>query len=1330
MIKPPRRSQSRTTPRPRRGEGTVPRALGLCAVALLLAGGAWWWSAHRTRAEALVPGEERTVTLQAGETAVLELDLPENPSRGGSAYLVEAVQEGIDVVLELVGPDGATVTTVDRPFDRMGTERLWIDPGTRASRLRIVAREPGAPAGVCRVSIVAQADPDSAEGRAERFESDAAAAYHRGDPESLAASCDGFDRAADLWRDAREPGQETPPEASREAEALYAVAVLSRLVDDVPRALATGRTAQARWQALHQPTWEAAAWNELGLSSWLSGDRDAARRSFERARELQTASRDAYGAAVSSANLCLMDLDAGDLRAGLACYREAIARLHAVRALALEATATSNVGRVEDILGHPGEALGHYRRALLLVRRVGDRQGEARVLNNLGVLHRRLGEVSEALARYSEALDVFRALDDRRWQARVLNNLGQLYGYVGDLAKARLSLQQALPLWREVGDRRGEASTLTNLGLVAARATETDPDRDGALALYRQALELTRAAGDRQREAITLRQIGRLALDRDDPAGALPPLRSAAERFRALGDATGEALTLAATGEALSHLGRQDAAIDALERALRLARDAGHRPVEMVVLDELAHAERRAGHLDAARRRASEGVALVERLRGQIESTDLETTFGSTRHDLYQLEIELLMAEQRRHPEAPWAERAFVAAERARARTLLDVISQAGALEAPPAAADETSDAAPEEATLEAEDTARSAPADLAGLTERRRQLLRQLRVTAEASATRGGHGSAPGSPDLSAEEILRSLDLVEAQIRGTSPRYGDLTVPRPVEPAEARSLLDGRTLVLSYQLGRDRSFAWVLGRDRFDSVELPSGDRIERLARDLHARLSHFDPGKREEQRHLAERLADALLGPIAARLVGPDAPSRLVVVADGALHYVPFEVLPLPRPPTEAPEPAGPPRRELLIDRFEISYLPSVSVLATLRRTLAARRPAPDPLAILADPVFSADDPRLGIAPSAASAEPDPTFPRLRSSGREAAIIAALAPPGRVLLALGLDAGRRALADLARYRIVHFATHGVLDSDQPAASGLALSLVDAHGAPDPGGFLSLRDIYGLRLDADLVVLSGCRTAAGRTLRGEGLMGLARGFMYAGSPRVIASLWQVEDQATARLMVELYRGLWRRGERPADGAPPGEARGPPRPPLPGPLVLGRLRAPGRMDVRSSAGHTRLRITRQRIGRGKAMSEQPGHSIQSFVGEFVIRNGSGVGNVIEAGDTLYIGTGNHLAPPVDGNRVGVSIFADDGNRRFPSEERPAYFTFRGGRLEFESPSVDGLQMTIVLSLYQAQRNDGTFYRAPYGLVVLGDPDQVGAWGADDNPNQKGPVVWG
>lgn len=1071
----------------------------------------------------LTPGEELVIDLAPGNSRRVRLSLPDDRR----PYVLEAEQQGIDVALELAedhaprAQEGSDepAAAADRPFDRSGTERLWIEPGTTAHDIRIVAREPGAPPGRCRVSLRQLPPREEPTARAEWLESEAAVAYHRRDPESLAVALDRFREAASLWQRA--------DTRRRQAEALYAVTVLHRLVDEIPQALETGRETVRLWQEEEKPQpaehtlderrWEAATWNEIGLSSWLSGDPRSARWSFERARALQVASRDAYGEAVSLANLCLMDLDAGELRAGLACYEQMLGRLAAVRAPALEATAHSNVGRVHDLLGQPQDALDHYQRALDLVRSAEDREGEARVLNNLGVLHRRLGEISAALARYSEALQVFRTLGDRRWQARVLNNLGLLYGYAGDLAKARLSLEEALPLRRAVEDRRGEATTLTNLGLVTAREGTGPAGAERALALYRQSLALRRSSGDRQGEAVTLRQMGRLAVERGQPGAALEPLRSAVQAFRDLGDPTGEALTLADLARALSALGRPAVATGRLERALALARDTGHRPVEMVVLTGLARASRQRGRVSEARRWAVEGVELVERLRGQIDSTDLEVAFRDARHDLYQLEIELLMDEHRRDPVAGWDRRAFVAVEQARARTLLDLLGPLNGAGEP--------------------DTG-LVPAVPTKLAARHQRLLRRLRVAAERSATAGEDSNL----DRSLEEVLRALDLTEAEIRSVNPRYADLATPRPIDPAEATRLLGEGTLLLSYQLGRERSFLWLVGRDRFESFELPGSERIEGLARKLHRSLSRFDPAARPTQQRLAAELAGIVLGPVADILArpraGPGVPHRLVVVTDGALGYVPFEVLPAP---TEVAAPGALP---LLIDRFEVAYLPSVSTLASLRRMLRSRVPAPDPLAVLADPVFSADDPR--VAGPASATRPDvggeettprrSGFPRLRSSGQEARMIASLAPPGATLLALGLDADREAVLHLERFRVIHFATHGVLDTERPAASGLALSLVDERRAPDAGGFLSLRDLYGLHLGADLVVLSGCRTAAGKTMRGEGLIGLARGFMYAGSPRVVASLWQVDDRATARLMASFYRGLWQRHQAPAAG--------------------------------------------------------------------------------------------------------------------------------------------------------------------------------------------------
>ncbi|HEV2844882.1 MAG TPA: CHAT domain-containing protein, partial [Thermoanaerobaculia bacterium] len=388
-------------------------------------------------------------------------------------------------------------------------------------------------------------------------------------------------------------------------------------------------------------------------------------------------------------------------------------------------------------------------------------------------------------------------------------------------------------------------------------------------------------------------------------------------------------------------------------------------------------------------------------------------------------------------------------------------------------------------------------------LLERRTSLRRRLSAKAE-RVLRGG----PGRDALETERLalLRDLDVVEAEIRERSPGYADLTQPKPLRTPEIQALLDPQTVLLSYALGKERSWLWAVTAETVESFELPGRKEIETAARRLHESLSVFSVDDRLKESQEAAALGRMLLGPAAKRLGG----RRLVVVADGALQYIPFGALLSP---------------DTVLDRHEMAYLPSASALAVQRQLLARRPPAPRLIALLADPVFGPGDPRLT---SVTRSGEGTIFERLPASRQEAESIAALAPPGEATLALGFEAALpRVLGDrLSGFRIVHFATHGVIDAERPALSGLALSMVDEKGGSREG-FLHLHDIYNLRLDADLVVLSGCRTALGREVRGEGLIGLARGFQYAGARRVLASLWRVEDRATAALMERFYRALW-----------------------------------------------------------------------------------------------------------------------------------------------------------------------------------------------------------
>jgi CHAT domain-containing protein len=236
------------------------------------------------------------------------------------------------------------------------------------------------------------------------------------------------------------------------------------------------------------------------------------------------------------------------------------------------------------------------------------------------------------------------------------------------------------------------------------------------------------------------------------------------------------------------------------------------------------------------------------------------------------------------------------------------------------------------------------------------------------------------------------------------------------------------------------------------------------------------------------------------------------------------------------------------LLIAAHEIVYLPSASVLALLRREAAARTPAPKTLAVLADPVFSDQDERVSRLSAegqrdarqsmnqralvrawedVSGSDASTRLERLSGSAQEADAITARVPAAQQLKALGFAANRATATDpvLSQYRILHFATHAVINNVHPELSGLVLSLVDEQGRAQDG-FLRAHEIFNLKLPAELAVLSACRTALGKEVKGEGVISLARGFMYAGAPRVVVSLWAVRDVETTNLMAQFYRQL------------------------------------------------------------------------------------------------------------------------------------------------------------------------------------------------------------
>jgi len=1033
----------------------------------------------------LTPEVPREALLTPGEAHRFRLAVA--PDR----YVrIAAEQQGVDLELRLEDPAGKLVASMDSPFGGWGAERLsWLSGDGGEVDAVVQSRASHGPAGRYRLRVEELRAPQASDAvriAAERRSSEAVRQVATQGADALRQALATYRDLAPVWA--------SLGDSEEEARAWYMMGYLQRLLGEAREAIASLDRALGLWRSAGDRRRMAESLNQKGLAQWAVADGPGALSSYREALALWDTLGDGAAAARTLNNLGLFHQAAGEPRPAEEYFARALSLFRAAGDQAREAAVLNNLGGIQHLLGEPDLALESYGRALELFRLLDDRRGEAEALNSLALVNDLIGEPQTALEQYRQALDLFRAAGDRRREAAVLHNLGGIYGNLGEPERARSLLAQALALQREIDDRRGEAMALSLLGRLQTEAG----DNAGALASLTQSLALHHQNGERQGEAGALSNLGVVELRLGRRADAGQHLEAALALSREIGDRRGEAESLHLLGSFHAAAGETGEARDLLTKALALRRSIEDLDGEARTLREIARLDVTTGDLPAARLRLQEALEKIESLRSRVVRRDLRDTFFADRQDAYELLIDVLMRMHRADPAAGHQVEALEVAERARARGLLDLLREARA--------DLRQGIAPE-------------------LAER----LQKARHLRDAKAERHAHLLADGAPAATVEEARGELesafeDLAEAEAaaRAASPRYAELTRAEPVRFSELRShYLDGGTMLLEYALGQERSWLWAVTPETVDAYELPPRDEIEAAARTAAERLRRPASGDAD-----LAALARTLLGPVADRL-----PQRVLVVPDGALHYVPFAALPVPA--TGEPLMAG----------HEVVHLPSAATLAALRRD----RRADDQrgvVAVLADPVFTVDDPRVGrarasavVKRSAERSEEEPRrFERLPWTRREAEAILAQAAGRPVLSALDFDADLETATspELRRFRIVHFATHGVLDSHRPALSGLVLSLVDRDGKPRDG-FLRLQDVYGLDLDADLVVLSGCETALGREMRGEGLTGLTRGFFYAGTSRVVASLWRVEDRATAELMTRFYHALLAEGQRPAE---------------------------------------------------------------------------------------------------------------------------------------------------------------------------------------------------
>jgi len=1120
-------------------------------------------AAFRQSAQTLEPGKPIEKRLEGGEAHSYSLAI--NAGSAGQFLRVVIEQRGIDVTVTLFAPDGQELLAVDSPNGEEGPEPVsWIAEASGNYRIEVRSGDKQAKPGryEARVEMLRVAtEADRNRVAAERAVAEAERLFD-GVAEAKRRALSKYEEALQLWRKLDDqPGV---------ANALNAIGDLHVALNERQKAIESYLQALPVWRALRDQGHEATTLNNIGRVHNTLGDKQRALDYFQQALPLRRGAKDSFGEAVTLNSIGVVYSDLGEKRKALDFYNQALPLLRAVRERGVEATTLNAIGQVYQDLGEKRKALDFYNQALSLRRAVRDRNGEAITLNNIGVVYSDLGEMQKALDAYNQSLPLRR---DPRGRAITLNNIGRAYDLLGAPQESLNNYNQSLQLARSVADKRSEAETLSYLGLAYWSLS----DYQRALNAFNQALPLWREANNKFGEAATFNNLGLVYDALGERQKAIEAYNQALPLVRTTGARQDEAKTLNNIGSAYDALGDKQSALQHHDQALKLSRDVGDRLREAKVRYGIARVESQRNNLKQARNQIEQTIKIVESLRSKLASQELRAAYRASTQRYYELYIDVLMRLGKRAPRSNLAAEALKVSEQARARSLIELLTEAGA------------------------DIRQGVDARLV---ERERELQEQINdKTTEQIRLLMGKNTASQVAAL-AQEIERSaaeLRDAQAQIRQTSPRYAALTQPQPLAAREIqRKLLDANTMLLEYALGEERSYLWAVTRNSLLSFTLPKREEIESKARRYYELI--LAPGrsvrnesnqKRQtrianadaESRQIAASLSRMLLGPVAVQLGA----KRLIIVADGALQYVPFAALPSPEKeeqkdggtegqrdgetrkdslrPSVSPSLRLSVSKTPLIVRHEIVNLPSASTLDVLRHEMTGRSKADKTVSVIADPVFEAEDKRVkpdeikadktGEKKTGASgAEPSRillvksakdsgasgdefSIPRLPNTRREAEAILSLDPSnaagaGKSVFDFAANRAAATDAELGQYRIIHLATHGFLNSLNPELSGLALSLVDEKGAPQ-NGFLLAPEIYNLKLPAtDLVVLSACQTGLGKEVRGEGVIGLTRGFMYAGAPRVVVSLWNVSDFATADLMKSFYQGMLTKGMRPA----------------------------------------------------------------------------------------------------------------------------------------------------------------------------------------------------
>ncbi len=725
------------------------------------------------------------------------------------------------------------------------------------------------------------------------------------------------------------------------------------------------------------------------------------------------------------------------------------------------------------------------KQALELSKTIHHRVEEGRCSYNIGLYFNDIHDYSQALKYYEDALHIFRETNSIADASNCLVNISDIYIQLGNYRKALQNLTDVLAIDRQIDEDLYVAMDLNNIGVIYRKTglqLDRSEDLSKALTAFEESLFISRKIQDKKVEVQCLNNMGTVYTDLKKYSEALRYLFLGLDIAENLRDEKETATILLNIGTVYTEQKRYDLATDAFAKAIELASQLEEKNILWEAHAKAGFAFKEMNDYRSALDHFKKSIEKIEDIRSNIHLEELKASyFGSDeRINSYYNLVDLLFHMSQKYQDMNFLKDAFETMEKAKARVFLDRLE----LSRVEFGKDVDPDLLDKENELMKNISNINATLIKPGLNlEQKQKHLKQL------------------------NKFEQELETLNRKIRLSSPLYANLKYPQTVSLEEAQvSLPDESTAYFAYCIGKNCSYAFVITRNKINAFELPPADI-------LRVEIKHFLQIITDKTRNNFQpgyKLFTLLVKPGLGRGI-----NRIIFVPDDILHFLPFETLITQKD-----------NLSWLVQDYRVSYAPSIT---SFREILLRKKRKDQKKDILSfgNPYFGEYE---GSGNSDAVLSRDETqenfhLNSLKYSQLEVDKIAALFKKNRRDVYTGEEATEVSLkqAALEDYKIIHFATHGLIDNRNPARSSIVLSLRDLSSED---GFLQMREVFNLKMDADLVALSACQTGLGQFIKGEGIEGINRAFFFAGASSVLMSLWAVNDQASYQFMQRFYTHL------------------------------------------------------------------------------------------------------------------------------------------------------------------------------------------------------------